>query len=664
MNPNYQQVSAINPSNPQNDAHTRVMRTHNTFPMSYQHALTCRFADETPFYVFDSESNDKVPFSSFHELRSYTLSSQFLDKLNMHKSYFAVPYKAILPNTWDLFYVPPTQGDDVPDNVSPYFSSINEKFSTFLSDFTSKFFEADVTEDLYTPMIKGYILLENFFSDGSLLSYLGCKLNKYFVGPNGASDFESFSDKVLGSFKNYIQHYVSAKSDGSHLYIATDDDNRRLDLVGPNTPDESLPTIVHRALEFCRENPDFRFIGNDGAFSDYISSYSGEYYILFYNIDGEFNIDINISRCAAYQLAYFHYLTNDKVDFIYSADLFRNTMLSYASLVNDTTEFFVINGNRYMYDWCANIYLDSALLSSFGCIGDNWDSAVEKAAYIYINEFLTIRKSLKFGDYFTGSRPRPYAVGDMTAPVVGNGVSAIDMTRNIMAQRFLNAVNKTGRKLSDYMKGIRGANTMPLLTDPKFLARDTTTIGTMEVENTAENQGNVVSLLRAEQSKYAFEADIEDPCIILGIVSFSIPRMYCRTIDRFFFKKEREDYFNPYFQNIGDQEIYTAEKNVKGNMTPFAYTLRHMEYKQRYPIASGGVVDYLKSWFFVADDRYGEDGHYPILSPEFIRSHNSEFDRFYQSLNGLSLSSYFHFIIRFVNESSPNRNMEYSPTIL
>lgn len=645
MNPNYQQVNAINPGNPQNEANPRVMRTHNTFPMSYQHALTCRFGDETPFFVFDSEANDKVPFSSFHELRSYTLSSQFLDKLNMHKTYFSVPYKAIMPNTWDLFYIPPTQGDDVPKDVAPFFSNPLSLFSDITDTFNSTFVGSHINNNNFTNLIKSYILFELFFSDASLLSLMGCKLNKYFRYYDKPFSFENFSN----DFMSFILKVLNEIELDSLTVSWNQGENRVLiDLENDNKP-----YLLRQMLETCREHPDFQINLPDNF-------ESSSTFDIDFHIDSDANIPINISRCCAYQLAYFHYLTNDKVDFIYSADLYRNTMLGLAKDLVGSIQSFTLNGNTYFYDWCSGAYLD-VTLNNFFDFSLDFSNHYVNASYIYLCELLSIRKSLKYGDYFTGSRPRPYAVGDMTAPVVGNGVSAVDMTRNIMAQRFLNAVNKTGRKISDYLKGIRGANTMPLLTDPKFLARDTTTIGTMEVENTAGDQGNVVSLLRAEQSKYAFEADIEDPCIIIGVVSFSTPRMYSRTIDRFFFKTEREDYFNPYFQNIGDQEIYMAEKG-QGGLTPFAYTLRHMEYKQRYPIASAGAVEYLPSWFMIADNEDSEP--YLNISPEFIRSSNVEFDRFYKSLNGTTLSSYFHFIIRFVNESNPNRNMEYSPTIL
>lgn len=663
LNPTFRDGGNINPSNPQNDAHARTFHNHNTFPMSYEHYLTARFGDITPFYVFESEPLDKVPFSSFHELRTHTLSSVFLSKIRMMKDYFAVPYKAIMPNTWDLFYVPPTQGDDVPDDVQPTLKAWTVRLGALL-DYVSRFDTQTPTHEKFNAFLRTFFLLESIFSDGSLFSLLGCKLSKYFSF-DGNRSFEAFSNAFLSTLYSFI-----ADETYSSLIVYNSEDDIVFNVGDDYIGVSSSPRIWFRNfLEILRTNSDFRVSFDD--YSDVQDSFGSIFSrVSLTNIFGDNAPKINISRIVAYQLACHHFMTNDKVDFIYSADLYRNMMYGLAIASNgsgvtipNSELSFDYNGNTFYYDVFSEHFLTRALNGLVESASGKIDADF-CPAYTYFMEIFSFRKSLKYGDYFTGARPTPYASVDMIAPVIGNGVSAIDMTKNQLAQRFANAVNKTGRKLSDYMKGIRGANTMPVLTDPKFLARDVVTIGTQEVENTANDQGNIVSLLRSEQSKYAFEAEIQDPCIFIGVISFDVPRLYSETIERQWFIKDRYDMFNPYFQNIGDQELYKAEK-TKGNLTPFAYHLRHMEFKQRYNQVSGGFIDYLKSWSFIADNKDGEDRKYEFLSPDFIRSHNTEFDRFYESLTGYGgLCDYFHFIFKFVNESSPNRNMEYSPTIL
>ena len=121
-------------------------------------------------------------------------------------------------------------------------------------------------------------------------------------------------------------------------------------------------------------------------------------------------------------------------------------------------------------------------------------------------------------------------------------------------------------------------------------------------------------------------------------------------------------------QFIGDQDVKRAELDPLGSVggdvdAAFAYNLRNMEYKQRYSYASGGFIRNLPSWAFITDNRDGNPPEFEI-SPEYIRSSPSEFDRFYRSLTGYSLGSYFHFITFNTNVVAPYRQMVMAPEIL
>lgn len=52
-----------------------------------------------------------------------------------------------------------------------------------------------------------------------------------------------------------------------------------------------------------------------------------------------------------------------------------------------------------------------------------------------------------------------------------------------------------------------------------------------------------------------------------------------------------------------------------------------------------------------------------ILGPNYIRSYPAELDRFYNSLSGYSLGTYFHFFIINTNELISNRPMAYNPQL-
>ena len=124
--------------------------------------------------------------------------------------------------------------------------------------------------------------------------------------------------------------------------------------------------------------------------------------------------------------------------------------------------------------------------------------------------------------------------------------------------------------------------------------------------------------------------------------------------------------FNPMLQYIGDQPVYRGELNSDSNFNEvFGYLSRNSEYKQSYSIASGGFVYDLPSWANVVD--FGPD--YKLIprkhqGTDFLRVYPFEFDKFYKTLSGLSLSSAFHFIVVYNNKVMASRPMAVNPSIL
>lgn len=242
------------------------------------------------------------------------------------------------------------------------------------------------------------------------------------------------------------------------------------------------------------------------------------------------------------------------------------------------------------------------------------------------------------------------------------------MTKSISMQRFVNFVNKIPSSIAGYLRDMFGVSPAVDLTEPSYLGVTKSNIGGFEVENTSEQQGKLVTNLAASGGDFAFEVDIADPCIIIGLAWFEQPRYYSATIERNMFHVDRFDDFQPMLQYIGDQDIKCAEFYAKAPYAePYAYTLRNMEYKQRFAQATGGFVENLKGWLNVVDnpsEPQNMEEEYYYLNPDVIRSKAYEFDKYYESLSGLSLGSYFHFQIVFHNKNNVTRPMAVAPEIL
>lgn len=673
-------TSGTSPNNPLNDSNKRYSQKYNRFDYGRKVFNTLRYADITPFEAVHGVEGDKLSFSNTHRIRSYTLSSPFMSSIYLRKSYFYVDMRTILPINWDKFYKKPNVGDDV----------IAEEVGTYCLGFCSYFSEIAErivarTSLITTPnrlkwlnILYHYVLLfESVYSQGSLLASLGCHLSpsaKWILNNNTYNIDERleqlyyeltvmpFVYKINDSF------YISAEAQSSY-------------------PTGSSHQVVpfRIILDLMRHHSDFQVLLPYGAteISDNIWNYVLETLVTkffdAYSFANNSSQGINLDVLFAYQMSCAQFYTNPNVDSIYTAPIYRDNQKSLfykvfngLAITQDMT--FSYNGINYDYDICSGFMIGWMLGRTPDTLYNN--STAEDVSLInnyfgFLSNIFSYQRSLRYGDYFTGAKTRPLAVGDVSTQVIDGKVNAIDLTRNLMLQRFLNSVGRIRNTMSDYLRDIMDGTLSPRDDEPRYLTTVTSRVSGFEVENTSENQGDIVTVLKSGNSDYVYSVDVGSPCIIIGLASFEVPRVYSRTIDRFFFHIDRYDMFNKFMQYIGDQDIKKGEINAKyiANITPYAYTLRHMEYKQRFPIASGGFVNDLKSWLMVTDNEDSSIGDLlvienPNLSSEYIRSKNYEMDRFYKSLNGYGLCSYFHFILEFDNHVDASRQMAYAPSIL
>lgn len=695
------------PTNPVNEAHKSYKQGQNTFPgLSYEHYTTGAYADANPFFVMETVEGDSIPLDVRQEIRTHTLKAPLMSRVNMVKSYYHIPMRAILPNSWELIYANPTQGDDVPDDANCYVDAYNLLVAALYPFYPTarNYLSTALTTATAAGLCKGILFAENVVSEGSLLARLGYRLGKYFkyYRLHGKTDegtewvderyVDGFDQWLDSEFAPWILSLAPVMEIDGVTYAIRDFDGAL------NPAPAVAPTCwvsVHRFMELMRMNPDFKFtsivegiVPTDTLFDNSLKVDVSDVSLLLVGDDAE-KMTINLARVLAYQLVCAHYYTDDRIDFVYSADLWRQTMYGIIrELLNvtgtamsnlDKAPMFEYNGKYIPYDTFSYKYLNDYMLGRAANLGTQAIRLTEPTEdnlvmingyYGFWNNILRIQKNLRFGDYFTGSRPNPLAVGDVNTAVVSEKVSTLDLTKNLLMQRFLNHVNRVGRRFSDYVRSLSGRTPDTPVTDPEFLASTTQNVSGFEVENTAENQGNIVTLLKSTGGEFAFNFEASEPGLVLGIFTFDAKRIYSATFDRFGLKKSRFDMFNKFMQYQGDQQIYRLERQagaaIYGVDEPFSYTGRHMEYKQRVSIATAGFVKHLPGYAFITDNENSgiSDSEEMRINPEYIRSTNAEFDRFYQTLSNISLSGYMHFIIRFDINCPAKRMMDFDPSIL
>ena len=676
------QQSGLVAGNRQNTPGGSTARSRSKFPLSYSQFQTERFAEYSPFFVEEGVSGDILPLHSNHEVQTYTLKSPILQSLSKKNDYFVVPMQAILPLNWEKFYTNPNIGQDVPTDcglgVVGFWTKMRTLFLSswqyLLNSLSSSTTDQQAVQDLF----KFLLFFENIYSCGSLMETLRISGHNWFrmdkLDTSGTRSFSVTFDDMFDSFMSIIS---SSLTTGEYLRFSIGTDVYEIVSRPLEVARSSVQQITLReALELLRDDLSFTFISvSDSNLVLNLNTEIGYYSTQMPGTDA----DLNLGRLWAYQLVVAHFYSNDHVDFIYSADLFRQYIRELVSrqisnLVS-YSETFKVNGLEYHYDALSAHEFDSVLsgfTSSgiFGFTANQLTPDTINEAYAYFLALFSFKRSLRFMDYFTGSRSYPLAVGNTSVNVNNNAVSIIDLSRTSMMTKFLQAVNRSGRKFSAYMQELFGKTPAYDYHNPMYLAHTSDLVGAQETDNTGQAQVTdqlaVTSRFRASSSRYAFEFQPDRDCIVIGITYYDLPRVYSRATDKQNFFVNRFDMFNPYLQFIGDQGITEAEI---GTDTPvvssnFSYTNRHMEYKQRFNYCAGGFCvpsTQLDNWIFPADTLRRKFFH--NISPSFIRSFNSEIDRFYQRLTGYSLGTYFHFIVRYDNRQDASRPMAYNPTI-
>lgn len=636
------------PANPINDPGVENRQGLNTFDLSAQNAFTARYGEITPFFYGVGVPDDRTTLKSSHMLRTYTFGSPLLSTMRMHVQNFSVPLSAIMPNTWDLIYKNPVKGVDIPDDVLCSFD-LSLMFKSMVSYFQSVYnaynaaAAADKAQIIFNS-IPSVMLFTSVFSSGGLLHYLG--ISSPNSGVSVDADFDKAFNQVVDAFADF---------DASKVFIMPLISGYSKRLVPTAS---SLRSFLYSSLEYPDAFHNYSKANLDDAFISSVLSGIYNLIVAYHNYGTVLSsFTVNLYKVIAYQMICAQYFTNDHVDDIYTSKLWLQNMQSlvYSNSMSLDDLSFSYNGVRVNYDVFSHHYLNRMLFA----LRSLDDANFVHALYFFCNLF-SFRRSLKYGDYFNSSRTQPLAVGDVTAPVVGNKVSAIDTTKSISYQRFLNAVNRAGSYIKDYVKSIFGVTPEQTEPMPNFLSRETHILGKDEIDNTADAQGNVVTNIMDTDSRFAFDIYVDTPSIILGLVTFDVVGCYSRVTEKDNFHINRFDMFNPFLQNIGDQSVSLQELNPFASAdSVFGYQVRNAEYKFKVNQCHGGFTYNLPSWLF----KFDRDEILNISS-ESIRSDVSDLDEFYKSLTYGSPAGYYHFIISMTNEVQSNRRMQFEPNIL
>lgn len=740
-------MSALRPGNPANDPSSKPVKGVSTFKPNYSTYQTMKFGHYTPHMAYDVVPKDHMEIRVGHDVDTFSLKAPVMTPIRMDKDYFFVPHRTILPNTSDLIITNPMTGDDVDAlecNTAFDMSVLTSYFSAIISKVRNAFNIAPPSgsdaENLVTWLfhaLNTYQLGAKFFSDGSLLNYMGISFSRYFYINRPADTirefyFDKWFDSVIQVLSTKIKSFSviltspASSGAGQNHY---QNESFLVELVPTNNSASPFVITLRELLEKLEDGLIMASITvgeldwNGAAPSSSSSSYSfdalasdvlgvefrsGAFVPNTVTISSsdpsspQYQKPRNYGRCVAYQIALAHFKTDDAIDFVWSANLWRQNQLSLTSFYSDgdNTDYrqqlpaFHYNGVFVPYDAMSGHLMSKVLNQAiirvqasgiasvsgnnitvyfFDNVGTGTSVPSRGPAltypFWYLSNSFNYQRSLRYRDYFCGSKTRPLAVGDVMVSTEGSSFSVVESIKRTQIARFLNQVNRVHRKLKSYYQGIFDQTPLSDAHDPIYFGSTSDLLGAEERGNTAAAQmteaQTITSQWRNSSSRFAIQADIAEFGYLIGVTSFDVTRPYTDNTDRNVFAYDRFELFNPFMQHIGDQAVYGEELDPL-QLTPFGYQLRYMEYKQKVDRAVGGFRDYLPGYAFLGDTtalRSAEDTDFHIR-PDFIRSRPHELDKFYVALTNYSPAGYFHFIIRTDIECVARRPMLPAPSLL
>lgn len=699
VNPSLQRdplSSPIERANSLNDPAYVNQEGYYPYDLTHSEFITPRFGEINPCMHLDTVPADRHTVHDNTKTVINQINGNLLSTVNQYIDSFYIPLRACFPNNYEKLIPNPIKGDDLPNSalpIVPLYRYIYELlFSEYAVEIDSDLYSvsdlvnllADETEVLgnHTSFaLNRLIFCAYILSRGQLLDYLGIQFEV-----NTDTDVVSLMQRHIDQLFGSIWTWTHANSKYLRVYGVSLDPSRDTIDVNSVTIEVRTDTLSHfrQGISDVFERGDALMFENTGkndiyipsGLSSFIRDVSELFEDAFYEIhdvdaltsDAFRPIGVNIAKVLAYQLSVAQYFTNDAVDNIFTAELYMQNLRASmyptrSGSIVSSEPVFTYNGVSTEYDYISYGGFFYSLLSSENTVG-----IVSRQQVVGSLLFL-MRRSLRFGDKFATTRPRMLAVGQLEINVTDGKVSPIDVTVNLLAQRYLNAANHIGSGFLPYYASMFGVVPSDTGVIPRFLAHRKIELQSQITNNTADNQGYQTTNLVGYSDNNAFDVFIDDFGFIISVMSFDVLPVYTSGIDDCYFFFDRFDYFNPMMQNIGDQPLFVSE--LSGNPSDltriFGYLMRNSEYKYKVSRAHGAFVNDLPgflmkypTWEFVDPN----DQNNLRISPEFIRDKPMYLDQLIPQLTGYSPAQYYHFAVACVNEVHSARKIQRTPSVL
>ena len=695
FNPSKPEPSLNNPTQRAielNDPQFAEQQGYFPYDLTHHEFVTPRFGEVTPTMHLHTVAGDRIVFKGNDKTVLTQIDGNFMSTVNEYSDSFFVPLRSLFPHNYEKLIPNPTKGQDLPLSASPqfnmtafvlsylrgvnrinFFSDGGMVGTLSISELMTGSFSEDYAEGLAFDLYYTRALaLLSMMSNGQLLDYLAYRFD------------DSFQTKINEFFSYLFDNLVSSGASARLYTLPSSNMDFAMAEFSSNRPIgtvSEMRDMISYAMEggFIIRFYDFApVIPIDSYLLDEIASVfeSFNYVVRSYSQEislvdtaqkeiSDLTHHLNLSMPLAYQQIISQYYTNNTVDNIFNAELFmqnlRAVMFPSNGGIVSSCPVFLYNGVETEYDLISYASTYYSLIASDAPVG------ILYRQYLFITLMFLLRNSLRYGDYFSTARPNMLAVGDLSINVEDGQVSPIDVTKNLLMQRYLNAANYIGSGFLPYFASIFGVTPSDTGTYPRFITHYKSELKSDITTNTADSQGKQTTNLLGFSDGNSWDCFIDDFGCLLVLKSYDVLPVYRYGRDRTFGFADRFDYFNPMLQNIGDQPILSTEfsSSMSRYGFVFGYTMRNAEYKFKVSRAHGAFVNDLKGFYLPFPIEYYEVGTDDThINPNFIRDRPYFMDSVVPQMTGQTPAQYYHFIVSCVNQLQLARKIQATPPVL
>lgn len=215
------------------------------------------------------------------------------------------------------------------------------------------------------------------------------------------------------------------------------------------------------------------------------------------------------------------------------------------------------------------------------------------------------------------------------------GVDIVSLRYAFQVQKFYEALARSGSRYIEIIEGLFNVNNPDQrIMRPEYLGGHRIPISIHQVTNQSQGEqdflGDLGAMSLTTDKHSDFVKSFTEHGFVIGICVARYDHSYPQGMERFWFRKEKFDYYWPQFANLSEQPVYVHEiyadnsNSVSADVFGFQECYADYRYKPNRVAAEmrPGISNTLDSWHFA--DYYESR---PYLSQEWIEEDKTNVDR-------------------------------------